>query len=172
MPDNMETDDPNLRKLPPINHEPEPGKPSGGWIPTAGVSPKLKIFVIGLTFVTIMAFGIFIAMFVRKVFVKGPDKVTWGPQLLTIADELKDKGLKPQAIEHYQKYLATQEVDLETRSRISFDIASLYVALGKCDDALVWFLHSKAAQPEEHRVQKSNIQIQQCRSGAKTSRGE
>lgn len=168
-PDEKETDDPNNRKLPPKNHQPQSKDTPGGWIPTAGVSPKLKIFVIGLTFITIMAFGVFIAMFVKKAFVKGADKVTWGPQLLTIANELNDKGLKPQAIEHYQKYLDSQKVDLETRSRISFDIATLYVELGKCDDAVVWFLHSKAAQPEEHRIQKSNTQIQQCRSRAKTS---
>jgi len=168
-PDERNTDKPGSRKLPPVNRESESSEPSGGFIPTAGVSTKLKVFVIGLTFVTIAAFGIFVAMFVKKVFVKGADKVTWGPQLVTIAEELKDKGLKPQAIEHYQKYLDTQEVDLETRSKISFDIAALYVELGQCDDALVWFLHAKAAQPEEHRVQKSNTEIQQCRSQSKTS---
>jgi hypothetical protein len=116
-----------------------------------------------------MAFGIFIAMFIKKTFIKQANSVTWGPQLVTIAEELKDKGLKPQAIEHYQRYLDTQEVDMKTRSRISFDIATLYVELGKCDDAVVWFLHSKIAQPEEHRVQKSETQIQQCRSRSKTS---
>ena len=168
-PDEKETNDPSSRKLPPTNREPEPSNTPGGWIPTAGVSPKLKIFVIGLTFITIMAFGIFIAMFVKKVFVKGPDKTRWGPQLVTIAEKLKKKGLKPQAIEHYQRYLDTQEVDMETRSKISFDIAQLYVELGKCDDAVVWFLHSKVAEPEEHRVQKSNTQIQQCLNQAKTS---
>ncbi len=164
-----EIDDPSSRKLPPMNREPEPGETSGGWLPTAGVNTKLKVFVIGLTFVTIMAFGVFIAMFIKKTFVKGTDKTTWGPQLVMIAEELKDKGLKRQAIEHYQKYLDTQKVDMETRSRVSFDIATLYVELGKCDDAVVWFLHAKTAQPEEHRVQKSETQIQQCRSRLKTS---
>ncbi len=167
-PDENEIDDPSSRKLPPMDREPEPGETSSGWLPTAGVSTKLKVFVIGLTFVTIMAFGIFIAMFIKKTFVKGTNQ-TWGPQLVTIAEELKDKGLKPQAIEHYQKYLDTQKVDLDTRSRVSFDIATLYVELGKCDDAVVWFLHAKTAQPEEHRVQKSETQIQQCRSRSKTS---
>ena len=166
-PDEKETDNPNSRKLPPVSRE--PSGTSGGWIPTTGVSTKLKVFVIGLTFITIMAFGIFIAMFIKKTFIKQADPVTWGPQLVTIAEELKDKGLKPQAIEHYQRYLDTQKVNMETRSRISFDIATLYVELGKCDDAVVWFLHSKTAQPEEHRVQKSETQIQQCRSRSKTS---
>ena len=169
-PDEKETDDPNSRKLPPQNRGSDSKDAPGGRIPTAGVSTKLKVFVIGLTFITITAFGIFIAMFVKKAFVKGPDKVTWGPQLVTIAEDLKDKGLKPQAIEHYQRYLDTQKVDLETRSRISFDIATLYVELGKCDDAVVWFLHAKAAQPEEHRVQESEIQMQQCRDRSKTSK--
>ena len=169
MPDEKETDDPTSRKLPPINHDPESNKPSGGFLPTAGVSTKLKVFVIGLTFVTVTAFGIFIVMFAKKVFIKGADEGTWGLQLVTIAEELKDKGLRPQAIEHYQKYLDTQEVDLKTRSRISFDIAALYVDLGKCDDALVWFLHAKAAQSTAPWVQESEAQLQQCRDQSKTS---
>jgi tetratricopeptide (TPR) repeat protein len=168
-PDEKEIDDPSNRKLPPINREPEAKDTPGGWIPTAGVSSKLKIFVIGLTFITVMAFGVFIAIFVKKTFLKGTGNQTWGPQILTIAKELKNKGLRPQAIEHYQKYLDTQKVDMETRSRVSFDIATLYVELGKCDDAVVWFLHAIAAQPEEHRVQKSEAQIQQCLGRSKTS---
>ncbi len=166
-PDEKEVDDPNSRKLPPVNHE--PGKTSGIRIPTAGVSTKLKVFVIGLTFLTIAVFSVFSVMFIKKMFVKQTDNVTWGPQLVTIAEELKDKGLKPQAIEHYQKYLNTQEVDLKTRSWISFDIATLYVELGKCDDAVVWFLHAKAAQPTAPWVQKSEVQLQSCRSRSKPS---
>ena len=169
MPTPDESDDPSSRKLPPMNREPKPGETSGGWLPTTGVSTKLKVFVIGLTFVTIMAFGVFIALFIKKAFVKETDKTTWGPQLVTIAEELKDKGLKPQAIEHYQRYLDTQKVDLETRSRISFDIATLYVELGKCDDAVVWFLHANTAQPTKLRIQESENQLQQCRSQSKTS---
>jgi len=69
-----------------------------------------------------------------------------------------------QAIEHYQKYMDTQKVDLETRSRISFDIATLYSELGKCDDAVVWFLHAKNAQPNAPRASKIENKIQQCRS--------
>jgi len=167
-PDEKEIDDPSSRKLPPMNREPEPGETSGGWLPTAGVSAKLKVFVIGLTFVTIMAFGVFIAMFIKKAFVKGTDNTPWGPQLVTIAEELKDKGLKRQAIQHYQKYLDTQKVDLKTRSRISLDIGTLYAELGQCDDALVWFLHAKTAQPAAPWVQESEIKLQQCRSQSAT----
>jgi hypothetical protein len=167
-PDEKEIDDPSSRKLPPVNREPEPSGMAGGFIPTAGVSTKIKVFVIGLTFITIAAFGLFIAMFIKKTFVKETNQ-TWGPQLVTIAEELKDKGLKPQAIEHYQKYLNTQEVDLKTRSRISFDIATLYTELGKCDDAVVWFLHTKAAQPTKPLIHESEDQLQKCRSRSNTS---
>lgn len=169
IPDEKGVDDPNSRKLPPVSREPEPSGASGGWLPTAGVSTKLKVFVIGLTFITIMASGVFIAMFIKKAFIKKADPVTWGPQLVTIAEELKARGLKPQAIEHYQKYLNTQEVDLETRSRISLNIAQLYIELGKCDDAVVWFLHAKTAQSTVPSIQESEIQLQQCRSRSKTS---
>jgi len=88
-PDEHKIDDPTSRKLPP--HAPESNPSSGGFIPTAGVSTKIKVFVIGLTFITIAAFGVFIAMFVKKVFVKSSDKTVWGPQLVTIAEELKNK---------------------------------------------------------------------------------
>jgi hypothetical protein len=167
-PDEKEIDDPNSHKLPPVNHDPESSETSGGFIPTAGVSTKLKVFVIGLTFITIAAFGVFIAMFIKKTFVKETNQ-TWGPQWVTIAEELKERGLKPQAIEHYKKYLDTQKVDMKTRFRISFDIATLYAELGQCDDAVVWFLHAKAAQPTAPRASKIESEIQQCRSRSNTS---
>lgn len=151
------------------NETDAPNKSSGGFIPSAGVSTKLKVIVIGLTFITITAFGIFTALFIKKAFIKGPDSGTWGPQLVTIAEELKDRGLKVQAIDHYQKYLDTQKVDLETRSRISFDIATLYSELGRCDDSVVWFLHAKNAQPNAPRASKIENEIQQCRSRSKIS---
>ncbi len=167
-PDEKKIDDPNNRKLPPVDHETESDPTSGGWLPTAGVSTKLKVFVIGLTFITIAAFGVFIAMFIKKTFIKGTNE-TWGPQLVTIAEQLNDKGLKSQAIEHYKKYLETQEVDLKTRSSISFNIATLYVELGQCDDAVVWFLHANTAKPVKLQILESESQLQQCRSQANTS---
>jgi hypothetical protein len=165
-----ETDNPNVpssSKLPPVNREPKStGLPK---IPTAGVSPKLKIFVIGMTFITMMAFGLFVAMFVKKAFINEPDGEIWGPQLLAIGKQLEEKGLKLQAIEHYQKYLDTQKVDMKTRSDISFYIASLYTELGQCDDAVVWFLHADTAQHTKFRIQKSEEKLQTCRSQSNTS---
>lgn len=165
-PENDNRDDPENLKLPPTSSGPKAGRLPK--IPTAGVSPKLRFFVIGLTFFTVMVFGVFVAMFIKKAYIKNPE-TTWGPQLLTIAEELKDRGLKPQAIEQYQKFLDTQKVNQETRSRISFDIGKLYVELGQCDDAVVWFLHAKAAQPTAPRIQETEAQVEQCRSRLNTS---
>ncbi len=158
-------DEPKNPKLPPTGS----GQKAGGLpkIPTAGVNPKLKIFVIGLTFLTLMVFGVFAAMFVKKAFITEP-ATTWGSELLTTADKLKARGLKPQAIEQYQKYLDTQKADKKTRSRISFDIGKLYVELGKCDDAVVWFILA-TEQLNESRYSESKTLTQQCRSQHKTS---
>ena len=168
-PDKTEINDPTSRKLPPTNRKPESHQTPAGVLPTAGVSTKLKTFVIGLSFVTVMAFGLLIVLFVKKISIKDSNQ-EWGPQLVTIAEQLKNKGLKPQAIEHYQEYLDTQKVDLKTRSRISFDIATLYVELGQCDNAVVWFLHANTAEPTKLRIEQSENQLQQCRDRAKTSR--
>ena len=70
-------DDPRSSKLPPTNRETETGEDSRGWLPTDGVSPKLKIFVIGLTFVTVMAFGVFMAMFIKKMYVNKSESSNW-----------------------------------------------------------------------------------------------
>ncbi len=156
-------DDPKSSKLPPVNREPEVREASSVLIPTAGVSPKLKIFVIGLTFVTIMAFGVFTAMFIKKMFISKSESSHWGPQLLTIAEELKDRGLKQQAIEQYENYLASQEVDLATRFRVSSEISELYLELGHCDRAILWYLHAKAAQPKAPRAEESESKFQECR---------
>ncbi len=162
-------DDPRSSKLPPANRETETGETPRVWIPTAGVSPKLKIFVIGLTFVTVMAFGVFIAMFLKKIFVDKSESSKWGPQLLIIAEELKNRGLQQQAIEQYENYLASQKVDLITRSRVSFKISELYLELGKCDRAILWYLHSKAAQPKTPPAEDSESKFEECRKRSSPS---
>ena len=161
-PENPE-DDPRSSKLSPANRETEAGETPRGWIPMAGVSPKLKFFVIGLTFFTLMAFGVFTAMFIKKMFIHKSEGSKWGPQLLTIAEELKDRGLQQQAIEQYENYLASQEVDLVTRSRVSSKISELYLELGKCDRAILWYLHAKAAQPKTSQAEDSENQFEECR---------
>lgn len=161
-PENDDPNDPHSAKLPPVNKETK-GRIK---IPTEGVSPGIKIFVIGLTFFTVVAFGVFVAMFVKKTFIKEPG-VSWGSELLTTADKLKAQGLKPQAIEQYKKYLDTQKVDKKTRSGISFDIGKLYAELGQCDDAVVWFILA-TEQHNDARYSESETLAKQCRNQPST----
>ncbi len=169
-------DDPKSAKLPPVDPKrptdprppatPRPAAKSGAGIPTQGVSPQLKIFVIGLTFLTVMAFGVFAALMIKKIFLKDGTQEVWGPQLLTIAQELQDRGIPQGAIQEYQRYLDTQNVDLKTRSEISLKMASLYLELGQCDQAIAAFLHAKAAQPTSPEVQTFDSKLKTCRSPA------
>ena len=160
-------DDPKSTKLPPA-HPQSSGK-SEAKIPTEGVSPQIKIFVIGLTFFTVMAFGIFAALMIKKIFLKNDTQEVWGPQLLTIAQQLQERGLRQEAVDHYQRYLDTQTVDNKTRSRISLSMAALYLELGLCDKATVSFLHAQAAQPEAPEVHTFKPRVGQCRSNVSTS---
>ena len=162
-------DDPGSSKLPPANRETETGEAPRVWIPTEGVSTKLKVFVIGLTFVTVMAFGVFAAMVIKKMFIDKSESPKWGPQLLIIAEELKNRGLQQQAIEQYENYLAGQKVDLVTRSRVSSKISELYLELGQCDRAILWYLHAKAAQPKTSQAEDSESKFEECRQRSNPS---
>lgn len=165
--ENEPRDDPKSTKLPPAN--PGPSAKSGPAIPTEGVSPQIKIFVIGMTFLTIMAFGVFAALMIKKIFLKEGGEETWGPQLLTIAEQLKDRGLRQEALEHYQRYLDTQTVNLKARAGISMTMAHLHLELGQCNRAVVTFLHAQAAQPSHPEIQTFESKIQSCRSQTPTS---
>ena len=155
--------DPRSSKLPPADGGSDAAKKSKSIFPSEGVSPKLKVFVIGLTFLTLMAFGLFAAQLVKKVFIKTPDEGEWSQQWLTIADELKQKGFKSQAIDHYQKYLEEGKPDSSTRSRVALEISKLYVALGKCRDATAWVLHARTAQKSSPDLKEAEAAVQQCR---------
>lgn len=164
-PEHENSDDPKSTRLPPSNPQ---ARKSGVKIPTEGVSPQIKIFVIGLTFFTVMAFGIFAAMMIKKIFLKDGAEEAWGPQLLTIAEELKDRGLPQEALEHYQQYLDTQKVDLKTRAGISLKMGDLYLELGRCDLAVVSLLHARAAQPSAPEIQSFESRVKTCQSHTST----
>ncbi len=82
---------------------------------------------------------------------------------------MRDRGLKKEAIEHYQQYLDNNEVSLAARSDISLNIATLYLEMRQCDQAVVWYLHAQTAQPSAAGVQSFDSKIQQCRSLESTS---
>jgi hypothetical protein len=148
-------------------------------IPTAGVSLKIKVFVILLTIVTVVAFSVFFFKLVSKIAssaktssslkTSSPTKVTspeaqdlWTHELQIVGDKLKSAGLKKQAIEQYAQFLQYTSVDSKTRSQVSQTVAELYVELGDCREALVWLYRAQVAGPSVERRTALETQINTC----------
>jgi len=179
----QDVDDPRSPKLPPPKKRDEAaageaapdGIPAAGGIPTAGVSRKLKIFVIVLTVVTIGAFGIFTAMLVKKsasTSENNPEpaaEAMWDKQVLTVAEKLRDAGLHDQALTQYEKYLENPAVDLETRSNVAYIIGGLYMEMGNCGEAMAWFYHSEVAQARAPWTEDRNRRIDGCLNQLKSA---
>ena len=105
--------------------------------PTDGVSPTIKILVVGLTIVTILAFTVFFYKLVGKV--TSPSKERpWALELRVVGDKLKKAGLHRQAASQYAKFLENDNIDLKTRALVSQTLGELYTELGDCKSALVW----------------------------------
>ncbi|CCQ91717.1 hypothetical protein NITGR_780021 [Nitrospina gracilis 3/211] len=168
-------DNPTSPKLPPPNASsqtdpPEKDTGSGFQIPTEGVSAKLKTFVIGLTVVTFVAFGIFTAMLFKKSMsseekaaAQAPSNSTlWNTQALAVAEKLRDSGLYEQAVTQYEAYLENPNLNLETRSNVAYIMGGLYMELGNCGEALVWFFHSEAAVKDAPWSIDRNKRIDGC----------
>lgn len=169
-------DNPTGPKLPPTRsaNPVEPAAeeaPASFKIPTEGVSTKLKVFVIGLTVVTFIAFGIFTAMLFKKSTSPSADEskpktppapALWNTQALTVAEKLRDSGLYEQALTQYEAYLKNPNLDLNTRSNVAYVMGGLYMERGNCREALVWFFHSEAAEKDAAWSEDRTKRIDGC----------
>lgn len=145
-----------------------------------GVSPKLKITVITFSLFTLIAFSTFFVMFFNKMTApaksEGPSLINapsrsdalWDSKLLSLADKLKNAGLKDKAVEQYQEYLDKTTINLSTRSQISLSIADLYMELGNFREALVWLYKADLANPELSKNEDFNVKVDSCLSQIKT----
>jgi hypothetical protein len=142
-------------------------------IPTTGVSPTVKIFVIILTVVTIVAFSVFffklVSKFSSSAKTSSPVKVTspvaansWAHELKIVGDKLKKAGLKKEAIEQYSQFLQYTSVDSDTRAGISQAVAELYMELGDCRQGLVWLYRAQVTGPEAEQMRALETQIAAC----------
>lgn len=174
---NVEGDD-SSRSIPASATKPDTGGIASR-IPTEGVSTKLKVFVIGLTVVTFIAFGIFTAMLFKKSTSSPPapdtkttthaDTPLWDRQALTVAEKLRDAGLYDQALTQYERYLKNPNLDLDTRSNVAYIIGGLYMELGNCREALTWFFHSEVASAKTPWTDDRNKRIDGCLHQLKAS---
>jgi len=131
-------------------------------IPTAGVSLPIKVAVIGLTLVTVVAFGVFALMLAKKLAGPPADSKLWNNRLVTVAEKLEEAGLPQQALQQYEKFLEHPKINLETRSRVSHKVGELYIQQGNCKQALSWLYQSQAAFPKAPWTQEVNQKIGNC----------
>lgn len=110
-------------------------------LPSEGVSPGIKIFVLILTLVTIAAFALFFIKLFGKMggAARAPGPAPW----LQVAQALESAGLKEQAAEQYALYLKTAKMDRATRARVSLTLGRLHAGEGDCARALPWLLHAE-----------------------------
>jgi tetratricopeptide (TPR) repeat protein len=128
---------------------------------SVGLSNKIKIPIIILTFVTICAMG---GMFIKVAYsISKSEKSTDSLQYLrTIGDKLQDKGLYEQSIEQYIKYLKNTNRDEPSYSEVAHNIGELYMKLSNCQEALVWLFHAETTETKYSRAEELKIHIDTC----------
>jgi tetratricopeptide (TPR) repeat protein len=127
---------------------------------SVGLSNKIKIPIIILTFVTICAMG---GMFIKVAYSISNSENTDSLQYLrTIGDKLQDKGLYEQSIEQYIKYLKSTNRDEPSYSEVAHNVGELYMQLSNCQEALVWLFHAETTETQYSRAEELKIHIDTC----------
>jgi hypothetical protein len=129
--------------------------------PKDGVSPTIKLLVIGLTILTVIAFSVFFYKLVSKVTSSGKER-PWALELRVVGDKLKKAGLPRQAADLYARFLENENIDLKTRALVSQTLGGLYVELGDCQSALVWLYQAEVAGPDPTAKETLTAQIATC----------
>jgi len=135
-----------------------------------GVSPAIKILVIGLTVITMLAFIVFAFKLVGKITSAPEEEKSWASELRVVGDKLKEAGLDRQAASQYEKFLEHEEIDLKTRAKVSQTLGELYKTLGDCGSALVWFYQAEVAGPAPTDKTTLESHISTCLKEVKSGR--
>jgi hypothetical protein len=129
--------------------------------PNDGVSPAIKLIVVGLTILTVIAFSVFFYKLVSKVTSSDKER-PWALELQVVGDKLKKVGLHKQAADLYARFLDNENIDLKTRAVVSQTLGELYTELGDCHSALVWLYQAEVAGPEPADKETLAAQIAIC----------
>mgnify|MGYP001495742507 CR=1 FL=1 len=129
--------------------------------PKAGLSNKIKVSIIILTFITLCALGV---LFLKIAYsVSSADKNFDNQKYLhNIGDKLKNNGLNEQAIDQYIKYLDKAKTDALTRSTVAHTVGELYMELNNCGEALVWLFQAETIGPAYQRADELKTHIDIC----------
>ncbi len=133
-------------------------------LPSAGVSSGVKYFVIFLTLVTIIAFGTFTALLIKRFAFPSPENISTSSPTIQVAKKLEEVGLIDKAIQEYKKIFIQPEVSPKTKSKISYSLGNLFVKKKDCSEALVWFFYSEAYYQEADWNSEVQNNIQKCQS--------
>lgn len=127
------------------------------WIPTEGVSKKLKTAVIILTVLTVVAF---VALFVKLATKQSlPAKSLSTPPISSsnqtlvaeyqaVGTRLMNTGLTEQAIDQFIKIWELQKMGSIARAEAAQAVGRLYMDLDNCQEALVWLFRAEHSDSE------------------------
>ena len=126
------------------------------FIPTDGVSKKLKIVVIMLTVLIFLAFIALFNKFSNKQPIKNVPAVQEPLSNQHLVDEyqrvgtrLMNSGLKEQAIDQFIRVWEMQKFDGVEKAKAAQTVGRLYADLGNCPEALVWLFRAEVLDPEK-----------------------
>ena len=145
--------------LPPLD-ETQPQTPP--LIPRQGVSPALRRTIILFTVFTFLAFAVFGIFFVKSLLHFQKEKNVWDDEALTVARRLQEAGLYDQALRQYERYLENPAIDFQTRGRVAYETAGLYLELDNCAEGLVWLYHAQTAYPQAPWAKDLEQKIDAC----------
>ena len=121
-------------------------------IPDAGVSRKLKVTVYILTFVTLLAFAVFITQLIKKYSAPKNQEINLIDarifELNKTGERLQQFGYYEQAIDQYVAIWELNTTNPSSRSEAAFNAGKLYLKLDDCKNSLIWLFRAEAANPD------------------------
>ena len=134
-----------------------------------GLSNKVKIPIIILTFLTLCALGALFAKIATSVS-PSEKKVDSYQFLRDVGDKLKNNGLNEQAIEQYISYLEKSDMSSLSHATVAHSVGELYMKLSNCREALAWLFRAETADPEYQRASELKNHIDTCLTHIKSSK--
>lgn len=132
-----------------------------------GISSALKKGIIAFTIVTVLIFGVFGTLLIKKILGSGKETIPEKNETLKVAEKLHQAGLKGQALDQYEKFLNQSGIGRETRSEVSFTAGKIYLELGNCPEGLVYLFQSQVAFPKAPWAAELTSHIDHCLSRLK-----
>ena len=136
--------------------------------PNKGLSNKIKVPIIILSFLTLCALAALFFKLANTVTADPAEKEDSAQYLRAVGDKLNDAGLQEQAIEQYIKFLDKTESDKNTRAQVAHTVGELYMQLSNCREALVWLFQAETAGPTYSRTDELKQQTDNCLNQIKT----